>query len=466
MLDVESALERIVGQMRAERLPPQLVAHFSALYRRFRAGETGRLSWTEIDSPAADDITDFRRVVLTEAYRDRGASLLDGVVAIRLNGGLGTSMELKQAKSLINVREGQSFLDVIAAQVRWLRSHYGARLPLLLMDSFATHADSMAALGGLAQPDGLPLSFLQHKVPRIDVATGGPAVFASLDEGWAPPGHGDLYLALSVSGLLQRLIALGYTWAFVSNADNLGATVNPAILGYLDAARRDFAMEVTPKTLADRKGGTLVQHEGRLTLLERAQVSSEHLAEFEDIQRFRVFNTNSLWFRLDALAGLMASGGLRLPMIVNPKQIEGTDVVQLETAMGAAIGSFDRAVGILVGRERFSPVKTTSDLLSVRSDAYVLDETFGLRLSPERDPDLGPPDIRLDARYYHSLDAFEQRIPHPPSLVACRELEIVGDVTLGRGVVISGEVTLRNDSGAPVCVDGGTVLDGRNLSWR
>lgn len=419
-----------------------------------------------MSSPAEGDIVDYQRMGDSATARALGERLVDQLVVIRLNGGLGTSMELARAKSLIHVREQRSFLQLIAEQACWLRERFNARVPLLLMNSFATRADSLAQLAAFEQPDGLPLDFLQHKVPRIDELSGGIACQISPDERWAPPGHGDIYLALWLSGLLDNLIARGYRWAFVSNADNLGAIVDPAILGFLEREARDFALEVTPKTRADRKGGTLVRHAGRLTLLERAQVGPKHLDEFEDIHHFQVFNTNNLWFRLEALAQRMAEGSLHLPMIVNPKQVEGRTVAQLETAMGAAIGTFDRAAGILVGRERFAPVKTTNDLLAVRSDAYMLGNALSLRLSPERDPAWGPPDIRLDRRYFRGIEAFEHRIPHPPSLVACRRLEIIGDVSLGPGVVLRGEVTLRNEGDSPRRLEGGTVLDQRDVTWH
>jgi UTP--glucose-1-phosphate uridylyltransferase len=466
MVEVGQALETIRQTMQAEGLPDALTEQFCRLYRRFRAGDTGCLAWDEVQQPATDDIVDFATEVQTPRNARRGVDLLDTLAVIRLNGGLGTSMALQQAKSLIEVREGRSFLQLIRQQIERMRSRTGARLPLLLMNSFATQADSLRELAGFQQPAGIPLDFLQNKVPRIDAETGLPVNLARAEARWAPPGHGDIYLAMAIGGVWERLLEQGYRWAFVCNADNLGAMIDPTMLGFLDRHHIDFAMEVTPKTTADRKGGTLVRHEGRLTLLERAQVADEHLPQFEDIERFRVFNTNSLWWRLDVLAKRVQQGTLDLPMIVNPKRVEQRSVVQLETAMGAAIGRFERSAGILVSRERFAPVKTTDDLLAVRSDAYVMDEGGGLHLSPERDPALGPPDIRLDARYYKALPAFEQRIAHPPSLVACRRLTIEGDVTLGQQLVCAGEVSLVNETDQPQRVPDGTVLSDRTIRWK
>jgi UTP--glucose-1-phosphate uridylyltransferase len=336
-------------------------------------------------------------------------------------------------------------------------------VPALFMHSFRTRDECLARLAPhrLDTP-GLPIDFLQNKVPRIDRASALPARFADEEEAWAPPGHGDVYLALWSTGLLRALLDRGIRWAFVSNVDNLGATVDPAIVGHLDEQGVEFAMEVTDKTLADIKGGTLIRRGGRLCLLEVAQVEPEHVADFQDVKTFSVFNTNNLWWRLDALAERLERGALELPMIVNPKKVEGHEVVQLETAMGAAVGSFDRALGIRVPRTRFAPVKTTADLLAVRSDAYALDESFAIVPSPRRDPAFGPPLVKLDERYYKGLADFQLRFPDAPSLVDARSLVVQGDLRFGSGVRIVGEVTLRNgreqSRGVPdgTCYESGT----------
>jgi UTP--glucose-1-phosphate uridylyltransferase len=171
-----------------------------------------------------------------------------------------------------------------------------------------------------------------------------------------------------------------------------------------------------------------------------------------------VFNTNSLWWRLDALLAQLERGALELPMIVNPKRVQGVEVVQLETAMGAAVSCFDRAVGIRVPRSRFAPVKATCDLLAVRSDAYVLDQGSGIRPSPARPAELGPPVITLDDRYYKGLHDFEARFPHSLSLLACRRLTVEGDLRFGRDVRLEGEVVLRNSSAEQRQVPDGAVF--------
>ena len=146
-------------------------------------------------------------------------------------------------------------------------------------------------------------------------------------------------------------------------------------------------------------------------LRESAQCPEEDLAAFQDIERHRYFNTNNLWIRLDALRAELDRGDglLPLPLIRNEKTIDPRDkstpkVFQLETAMGAAIECFDGARAIEVQRNRFSPVKTTADLLAVRSDAYELDAEFRLELRPERNG--VPPVVKL-SDHYKLVDQFE-----------------------------------------------------------
>jgi UTP--glucose-1-phosphate uridylyltransferase len=144
-------------------------------------------------------------------------------------------------------------------------------------------------------------------------------------------------------------------------------------------------------------------------------------------------------------------------MIVNRKTVDPTDssspaVVQLETAMGAAIGVFEGAAALLVPRERFAPVKTTDDLLVVRSDAYELADDWTVRPARER-----LPLVKLDPDHFKLVGDFEPRFRHgPPSLVECERLEVKGDVSFGRGVVVRGEVTVEG----PREVGDGELLEG------
>jgi UTP--glucose-1-phosphate uridylyltransferase len=398
-----------------------------------------------------------------------GAAALDRVVAIKLNGGLATSMGLRRPKSLIEARDGRTFLQILAAQVRGLRRRFGVRLPLVLLDSFATRGPTLDALAGEADlAADLPPDFLQHAIPKLDAATLLPVRWpADPALEWCPPGHGDVYVALQASGLLDRMLARGYRYAFLSNADNLGAVADPRIPAWMEAEAIPFVMEVVLGTEADRKGGHIARlADGRIVLRETAQTPPDDAASFSDFRRWRYYNTNNLWVDLGRLRARLAEGALDLPLIVNRKTVDPRDpmspaVLQLESAMGAAISSFGGARVVCVDRARFIPVKTTDDLLVLRSDVYRLrDEGI---LEPTRPGP--PPYVALDPSCFRLLEDFESRFPGgPPSLAQARRLVVEGDVIFGAGVVVRGDVTVRGPRRVPAGAVLGRPLPGADRS--
>ena len=443
------ALERSVQKMEAEGVHQAAIAAFTHAYEALAAGETGILP--EADIEPVNDLT--RADSLPEGDPDDLAK----AVVIKLNGGLGTSMGMTKAKSLVEVKDGLTFLDVIARQAQT------AGVPLLLMDSFRTREDSLAVLERYPDLEGdVPADFVQNKEPKLDAETLEPVEWpADPDLEWCPPGHGDIYPALVASGVLEQLLDQGYETAFVSNADNLGATLDPRILTWFRAEGIPFLMEVSRRGENDRKGGHLARRraDGQLVLRESAQTADEDEDAFQDITRHQFFNTNSLWIDLPALAAkLEAEGGaLPLPLIVNRKTVDPGDdespaVIQMETAMGAAVGVFEGARGIEVGRERFAPVKTTNDLLVLRSDCYEVTDDWRVVLSGDRD---AQPGVDLDPPYYKLLEDFEARFPEgPPSLLEAERLVVRGDVTFGAGVIVSGAVEVEG----PAEISAGTRL--------
>ena len=452
-------LTAAIEKMRAEGLGDAAVETFRHYYELLRAGEGGMLPEDSLEP--VDDVPDFAQLPDADA-----SEALDQAIVLKLNGGLGTSMGMTQAKSLLEVKDGLTFLDVIVRQVLALRRTTGARLPLVLMNSFNTRDDSLAALRaheGL-EVEGLPLDFVQNKVPKLLADSLAPVQWpANPAQEWAPPGHGDLYTALVTSGMLDTLLGQGFRYAFVSNSDNLGAVFEPRTLAWFAREEIPFLLEVTDRTEADKKGGHVARRRdgGGLVLREVAQTPDEDLGAFQDIARHRFFNTNNLWLDLRALRSVLdAQGGvLGLPMIVNRKTVDPGDrsspaVIQLETAMGAAIDVFDGARALRVPRDRFVPVKTTSDLLVVRSDAYAIDEAQRLVLAGGRD---AAPIVSFESDAYKLLGDFDARFPAgPPSLVEAERLDVAGDVTFGAGVVVRGSARVDG----PAHVDDGAVLGG------
>jgi UTP--glucose-1-phosphate uridylyltransferase len=448
-------------RMRERGEPEGAIRAFASAYRRLVSGEQTLIASEELepvsDVPALDDLP-----------AQDAAGALAAVAVIKLNGGLATTMGLRHPKSLVEARDGHSFLDIIVGQTRALRRRLEIDLPLLLMDSEATQGDTLEALARAEELNAdLEPDFLQSMIPKLDAETLAPVSWPkepALE--WCPPGHGDVYGALHRTGLLERLLDRGVRYAMLSNADNLGATPDPRIAAYLVRERVPFLMEVVEGTAADRKGGHIARRrsDGALVLRETAQTPPDDEDSFRDYKRWRYYNTNNLWVELAALKRTLETGEgvLELPLIVNhktvdPRESSSTPVLQLESAMGAAISSFAQARVLRVPRTRFAPVKTTDDLLLLRSDVYTL--TGDMHVEPLRERAHDLPLVELDPRFYKLLDAFEARFPAgAPSLRAATRLAIQGDVTFGARVVIKGEVAL--DAQQPRRIADGTVLEG------
>lgn len=448
-------------RMVAENLPEIFINNFAHYYTKLLAGDNGLIAESSVNPVKA--LPDAGR--LSPHLIETGQSAIGQTVIIKLNGGLGTGMGLTGPKSLLVVKEGLTFLDIIAHQAVAI----GA--PLLLMNSFATDAESLAVLDRYPELTGeLPHSFIQHKQPKVAAYDLSPAEWPDdPDLEWCPPGHGDLYIALVTSGMLDQLLNAGYEYAFISNADNLGAVLDPGILGYFIEKRLPFLMEVADRTAADRKGGHLARRkDGQLVLREVAQCPAEDIEAFQDINRHRYFNTNNLWLHLPTLKRVLVEREyfLGLPMIRNQKTIDPRDpnsmpVYQLETAMGSAITIFEGADAIRVPRSRFAPVKRTDDLLAVRSDAYILTDDYHVILSPEREGI--PPAVEITGDHYKFVNDLDRSFPAgAPSLRHCRRLTINGKFRFGRGVVAYGEARFQNESDECIAVpDGLIVEDGR-----
>ena len=376
-------------------------------------------------------------------------AVLDRLAVVKLNGGLGTSMGLDGPKSTLEIKPGSSFLDVIARQTLSLRGSTGARLPLLLMDSPTTRPASLERLRAHPGLDdqGLPLDFLQGVEPKLHADTWEPVEWPANPElEWCPPGHGDIYTALAVGGIAPALLEAGVRWCFVSNADNLGARPDPRIAAWHAEHEVPFLLEVVRGTESDRKGGHLAMRDGKLVLRESAQVPDGD-PSFGDLTRWHYFNTNNVWFDLSAIAALQADdpAAPELPLIVNRKTVDPTDkgstpVIQLETAMGAAISSIAGAGALEVPRTRFAPVKTTDDLLVARSDLWELRDDGAM--VPHFDPQ--PPVVSLDKAHFGMLRDFEARFPAgAPSLRDCVRLEVRGDVTFTGPTTVRGSVVVE-----------------------
>ncbi len=447
----DEGLELARAKMADADVHPSAIEVFAHYYRELESGATGVISEDDVEP-----VTEVPRLDDLDVDRRQADQALAVTAVVKLNGGLGTSMGMDRAKSLLPVRGDKAFLDVIAQQVLATRAAHGVRLPVVLMNSFRTRDDTLSALDRHSDlpVEGLPADFLQNREPKLRADDLTPVDWPDDPRlEWCPPGHGDVYTALDASGLLRQLLDAGYRYASVSNADNLGASPSPTVAGWFAASGAPYAAEVCRRTAADRKGGHLVRRrsDGRLVLRETAQTRSEDADLAADIDRHPFFHTNNLWLDLSAVAKTLAErdGVLGLPLIRNDKTADPSDpsspaVVQIESAMGAAVEVFEGACAIEVDRSRFLPVKTTNDLLLMRSDVYDLDDDGLLR--PQRG---SVPLVDLAKEHYGLLPRFDARFPAgPPSMVDADSLTVTGDWTFGSGVRVVGEVTLGDEGGS------------------
>lgn len=466
----QEVIEKAV-RLKLAGAPDILQRFFLQQVRKLLHENRGLLSRRDIQP--VEKLPEFEEI---QSYQDRGVRALPRVLVIKLNGGLGTSMGLETTKSLLPAKNGFTFLDIAFKQITHVRRRYRLSIPLVLMNSFYTDKETADALkrkqAVIVEQQPIPISFCQHRVPKLWADSYLPADYPALPQfEWCPPGHGDLYLALKTSGMLDIVLDSGIEYAFVSNSDNLGATLNLALLGFFAERNYPFLMEVTRRTDADRKGGHLARlKDGRLALREMAQCPEDEMADFMDVERYRFFNTNNLWINLRMLDAMLEQFGgfFDLPLIVNRKPINPSDptsptVVQLECAMGAAIQVFPNAQAIVVPRERFSPVKTTDDLLALWSDAYVLLPNGQVVLHEDRQGI--PVVVQLDRQFFGNYDNFTQRFPQgAPSLRKCSRFIVKGNVIFGAKVVCRGEVCCHNPQQEPMHIPDGAVLAGTSTA--
>lgn len=366
-------------------------------------------------------------------------------------------------KSVIEVRNGLTFLDLIVIQIENLNNKYGSSVPLLLMNSFNTHDDTQKIVEKYSKSNVQIHTFNQSQYPRLVVEDFSPLPSKGQTgkDGWYPPGHGDVFPSLKNSGKLDLLLSQGKEYVFIANSDNLGAVVDLKILQHLIQKKNEYCMEVTPKTLADVKGGTLISYEGRVQLLEIAQVPDQHVNEFKSIEKFKIFNTNNLWVNLNAIKRLVEADALKMEIIPNPKEVDGVKVLQLETAAGAAIRFFNNAIGINVPRSRFLPVKATSDLLLVQSDLYTLQDGFVTRNSARKNPE--NPSIELGPEF-KKVGSYLSRFKSIPSILELDSLKVSGDVWFGAGVALKGKVTITAKSGVKLEIPDNAVIANKDIN--
>ncbi|KAJ2811348.1 UTP-glucose-1-phosphate uridylyltransferase [Coemansia furcata] len=420
------------------------------------------LDWEKVRGPKPEDVIAYGDLEAKELKDIK--PLLNKLAVLKLNGGLGTTMGCVGPKSAIEVRDSQTFLDLTVQQIEYLNQVSDADVPLILMNSFNTDEDTKKIVQKYSAHNVNICTFNQSRYPRFKTDSNLPLARSPDNRPgfWYPPGHGDLYESFANSGLLEQLIKDGKEWVFVSNVDNLGATVDPAILQHMADTGAEFVMEVTDKTKADIKGGTIIDYDGQVRLLEIAQVPKAHVDDFKRVKKFKIFNTNNLWISLKAIKRVVESQKFDLDLIVNHKTTDdGTAVIQLETAVGAAIKHFTGSHGVNVPRSRFLPVKSTSDLFLVTSDLYLL-ENGQLLMNPKRTFKTVPV-VKL-GDHFKKVNDYLARFKTPPQILELDHLTVTGDVCFSSDVTLEGTVIIVANYGAHIDIPRGAILNDKVVS--
>jgi len=443
-------------KMRSKGCSEAAIAAFQKNYEQLESGDSGMLGEGDIEPVASlPTLDDIKAEHKKSKEKVNHGELLQKTAVLKLNGGLGTGMGLEGAKSLLQVKSNQTFLDLTIKQVKHMRKQYKTNITFILMNSFSTSDDTKQYLKThypeVAEEE--LIEFVQNISPKVDLESKKPANW-HMDRSmeWCPPGHGDIYAALVGSGHLDKLLEKGIKYLFVSNSDNLGATMDLDLLQWFAQTNRSFIMEVARRTAADKKGGHLCVKKGQgMCLRESAQCPEADEKAFQDTEKYKYFNTNNLWVNLDVLKEILNThgGALPLPVIRNVKTVDPRNkstpkVIQLETAMGAAIECFPAAGAVMVPRSRFSPVKTCNDLFTLRSDAYTITKDHRVELAVAT-----PPVVKLDDVHYKMVDQMELLVDQYPSLRKCESLTIKGACKFdskASGIEFAGKCTVTNET--------------------
>lgn len=468
MVSQEDVLSKHLQKMVAKCDPSEKKAFelemegFRELFAQFKSQKGKTIEWPKINPPPESLVVPMKSLPSYNASET--AILSKKLCVLKLNGGLGTTMGCTGPKSVIEVHSELSFLDLTVSQIEHLNNQHNANVPLILMNSFNTHEETLKVVKKYQDIKAQILSFNQSRFPRVSKENLLPLVDDpnSDKEAWYPPGHGDVYRAFVNSGLCEEMIQQGKEYVFISNIDNLGATVNFDILNYMVKEKVDFVMEVTDKTRSDVKGGTLIEYEGKPKLFEIAQCPPSKLDEFKSIKKFKIFNTNNLWVNLKSILNLVKENQLgQVDVITNYKKALGKDVIQLETACGAAIQFFSNAKGINVPRSRFLPVKSTSDLFVVQSNLYELQHGT-LSMNKKRTyPSV--PLVNLGENF-KTVSNYNARLKSIPDILELDQLTVSGDVTFGTNVTLRGTVIIVANVGNRIDIPDGSTLENKVVS--
>jgi UTP--glucose-1-phosphate uridylyltransferase len=387
--------------------------------------------------------------------------LLEQTVVILMNGGV-SKMDFKTPRSALTVEKNgitQTLLDCRLAQINALNVEFGVDLPIILMNSFLTNTETNH---NLQKYQNLKIKILhQGMYPLMYKTNLSPIPQSKNDPNWSPPGSAEIFVLLKTTGLLDELLKEGKKFAFLSDVENLGATIDPKLLYHVEQKQINLLLEVTPRTKSEGNfmGGVPVLFRKKQHILELSQVPMHIRQTRFNFQDFKYLNTNNIWISLQTLAKIEK---ISMDWALHSKMQKGREVVYIDTPVSMAIQSFPNPTAITVPRQRYRQVHHTSHLLAVQSDLYVL-ENGNFKLNPKRIPPTEP--LLKLGDGFKTLDDYQKRFScGPPSLLEIDHLTVSGEVNFGSDVVLKGTVIIVADAGSRIDIPQGTTLENKILS--
>jgi len=420
------------------------------------------VEWDSVEPPPAEFLKDYS--TLKEPDKTIIKELLDKLVVVQLNGGLGYFIGCKGPKCGIQILKksgGITILDCKVMQIIKLNKEYGCNIPLVLMNSPRTDSETEVLIQKYNKLEIDIHTFVQNVHPFMykDTLSPLPKSQSSL-EGWYPPGSGEVFSAMYRQGLLEKFKNEGKELLFISNMENLGSSVDLKLLHYIanPKVNLDFLLETTNRISTDQAGGFAIKYKDRhVHILEISQIPSQVMSKFS-LSNFKYWNTNNIWTRIGVVIDMMKQQQIDLDFIVKYKVINGKNIAQLETPVAMSIQSFPKAASILVPRSRYRPVKSTSDLLQVQSELFELQH--GLLVASTKRSYSSDPLVKLGDEF-KSMAEYERRFKTIPNILELDHLTVSGDVYFGANVTLKGTVIIVANSGSRIDIPDGVVLDNK-----
>ena len=319
-------------------------------------------------------------------------------------GGVSTSMG-GCAKAIVNAKNNMSFIEIKLNHVRQMQSKYFCKIPVILMTSQETDEQIMNHLNSKNLLDDIDLIKIVQPVTVRFTLNNENLEVAKKSNGlpsYVPGGHYDSFILLNE--IKDDLKQKGIKTIFINNIDNLGATIDPVLIGYHVLKKSLFTPEIAKKEKND-KGGTFARISGNLRLLEGPMVPEDYKDTFSDIKVHKYFNTNLIYIDMD-IFDYFDEINSEVPVFINKKNFDGQEVFGFEGAVGLVFGLKNSALLVVDRQKRFLPIKFLSDLWLLRSNFMILDK----KTSSVSQMKLMKPVISLPDSFLSNIDDFENKI--------------------------------------------------------